>query len=216
MPLDWDAPVRAAWALNYKRFSMPEADQAIRTFMLKTGMPRKAVEDKIRTDDMFRWCFVKDPKKQNIYRDLAASYIRSIPQVTSFVRLKAGERLICGGTVMSREEAKKRGANPSPKPIDFQWKTGKHTVYASHKYTKESGGAQGKQYHELHSFIDDANHSNLKATAFIAIADGPHYDSTDSIRGKTRIESLRQACNRTSVFACRMEELQGILARLPP
>ena len=76
MPLDWDAPVRAAWALNYKRFSMPEADQAIRTFMLKTGMPRKAVEDKIRTDDMFRWCFVKDPKKQNIYRDLAASYMK--------------------------------------------------------------------------------------------------------------------------------------------
>lgn len=216
MPLDWDRPVRDEWARNHKRFRISEADQAIRTFVWKTGLDRKAVENKIKTDDMFKWCFVKDPKKQNIYKNLAENHIRSIPQVTGFVRLGAGEKSICGGAVMPRAEVMKRGGDPSPKSIDFQWRTGKYTVYASHKYTKQSGGAQNKQYHELLGFVEDANHSNIKDAVFIAIADGPHYDGTDSIRGKSRMESLRQACNQKSVFACRTEDLEGILTSLPP
>ena len=216
MPLDWDGLVQAAWKDNYVRFNMSEADQAIRTFVWKTGLDRRHVEDKIKTDGMFRWFFVKDPTKQNIHNDIAASYIERIPLVSDFVHLKGGEKSICGGAVMSRAEVKERGGDPSPKPIDFQWKTGKHTVYASHKYTKQSGGSQNTQYRELLGFVEDANHSNAKGTVFIAIADGPHYDGIYSIRGKTRIEILRQACNRTSVFASRTEDLEGILASLPP
>lgn len=208
--------MQAAWARNHKRFRMSEADQAIQTFVSRTGMKRRDVEDKIRKDDMFRWCFVKDPVKQNIYVDLAAEYIKTIPEVFDFVHLGSKEKLICGGFVVSRATAMRGGGDPSPKPIDFQWKTGKHTVYASHKYTKQSGGVQDKQYRELLGFVEDANRSNLEDTVFIAIADGPYYDGTDSIRGMPKIDYLRQTCNRRSVFACRIEELQGILARLPP
>ena len=215
MRLDWDALVRAAWERNYKQFSMSDADQAIRTFVWRTGLNRRDVEDRIRTDDMFRWFFVKDPTKQNIHKEIAASYIERIPLVSDFVHLKGGEKSICGGAVMSRAEVKERGGDPSPKPIDFQWKTGKHTVYASHKYTKQSGGSQNTLYRELLGFVEDANHSNVKGAVFIAIADGPHYDGTDSIRGKSRMENLQQACNRKSVFACRTEDLEGILASLP-
>ena len=115
---------------------------------------------------------------------------------------------------MTRKELTQRGGNPAAKTIDFQWQTGKYTVYATHKYTKESGGAQDNQYSDLHLFIKEANESHSSDDAFVAIADGPYYNLPNTIRGATKIESLRQASNKRNVFACTMDDLSKLLARL--
>ena len=106
------------------------------------------------------------------------------------------------------------GATAQAKTIDFFWKTGDLIVYASHKYTKSSGGAQDNQYKDLKDFISEANHSNLPKTIFLAIADGSYYSSKDSESGVSKLQRLKDLANRRNVFALTIAELERFLGSL--
>ena len=208
--------MQKAWRRNYESFNLKDAAEKIKTFVKRTGIDKDEVEAKIRNDTLFRWCFVKDPKRQNFYEDLAAEHIKGLGGVRNFVRLPNSAKSICSGLVMDRDELKKRGGNPKAKTIDFEWETGRYRVYASHKYTNESGGAQDNQYKDLHEFIKEANESNSADSVFVAIADGAYYDTRNEIRGLSKIQSLKRSADGRRVFACTIDELPEVLAALQP
>ena len=208
---DFDGAYRRAWRSNHNRFNMSEAAKKIKTFGEKTGIGEDVIRQKIRDDPIFRWFFVKDPKRQNIYENVAADWLRRQPQINDFRHLGPCDLMICAGLVMTKDELRKRGGATAAKSIDFMWNTREHKVYATHKYTLEGGGAQDNQYRDLHSFIDESNRSTASSTIFVAIADGPYYDTQDGLRNATRIGALQRAANKTTVFAGRSADVPGIL-----
>ena len=116
---------------------------------------------------------------------------------------------------IDREEKRRKGHASSTKTIDFKWRLGDKTVFASHKYPKESGGAQENQYQDLRAFVAEANHSLQPSQLFIAIADGEHYQRRDSEAQTSRLERLKQEANNSKgVYACSIDELPALLARL--
>jgi hypothetical protein len=189
-------------------------EQKMETFCSRFGFSPVGVKKKIRKDKMFRAFFAKDPGKQKIHENIAALFIGSLPSVKNFKQLSNGELQILRGAVMPRKEVRAMGANRSAKTIDFKWDTNNLCVYASHKYTKGSGGGQDNQYEDLQHFIREANESHLKNTIFLAIADGNYYEARDMDAGVTKLQRLRQLSNRRSVFTLTIGELKEFLRKL--
>lgn len=188
--------------------------QKIKTFSSRFDFIENEIEEKIRKDKIFRAVFAKDPGKQKLHENIAAVFIKKIPLVKKFTQLSHGALQLISGAVMSKKDAKKIGATAQAKTIDFTWISCGFTIYASHKYTKSSGGAQDNQYKDLKDFISEANHSNLSKTIFLAIADGSYYSSKDSESGGTKLQRLKDLANRRNVFALTSEELEKFLQSL--
>lgn len=208
--LDYEAALRDAYRRNYESENLSEAK--IQSFASLSGVPAAVIRDKTKTDGLFRWAFVLDPKKQNFYERYAAVHIRAMPGVREFEQLPNNKLGIAGGMVISVSEGKARGANPESKTIDFAWKHGDLTYYASHKYTKDAGGAQGNQYKDLQDFLAEANKSTAPGSVFLAIADGPFYDGQNGKRGMTRMDNLNRIANNRNVFALTIDDLAEFMA----
>lgn len=69
--------------------------------------------------------------------------------------------MFCDGAVIEKNELK---LYPKAKTIDFEWDYKGYKIYASHKYTKDRGGAQDNQYKDLQEFIRQCRESTLKKT----------------------------------------------------
>jgi hypothetical protein len=179
-----------------------------------TGYSVESLEDAIRNNEMFRSFFAKDPKKQKIHENIAAGFISSLPQVKDFRQLGHSELALFHGAVMPKKDLKKLGGHSTAKTIDFSWTMNGKKIYASHKYTKESGGAQDNQYADIKEFVDEANRSDLTNTFFVAIVDGDYYKKKDASAGTTKLEYLKRISNKRNVFAMPISELEDWLAKL--
>lgn len=186
----------------------PGLAKKIQTFSSRFNFPVADIEQKIRDDEVFRAIFAKDPGKQKIHENIAARFIKEIEGVEDFEQLGHDALVVFQGAVSSRKEARERGAAATAKTIDFRWTYNGKQVYASHKYTKESGGMQDSQYKDLQEFTDEANKSNLKDTYFLALADGPYYSLSDRGAGTTKLMRLKNMANRINVFALTTGELE--------
>lgn len=178
------------------------------TFSSRFGFPIKTIKRKVKEDVMFRAFFAKDPAKQKIHENIAARFIKSLPSVRDFHQLGHAALFVLRGGILTQKEYKKSGATSKAKTIDFSWTTSKKTVYASHKYTRASGGAQDNQYSDLQEFIREANESNLPNTYFVAIADGNYYKTRDAVAGVLKTERLKRLANRRNVFSLTIGELE--------
>lgn len=148
------------------------------------------VRQKIINDYMFSLNFIIDPATQNLYEKLAASYIESFPNVDNFKNLpNSGQNalIVHGGIILSKNKAQSNAS----KTIDFQWETYGYKCYASHKYTKDGGGAQDNQYKDLRDFMDNSRQNNDDNIRFFAICDGEYYQHKDS-KGDTKIKILNR------------------------
>lgn len=208
--LDYEAGLKKAWQQNYESGALSEAK--IKSFSELSGASIDEIRAKAKTDKLFRWFFVNDPKKQNFYEKYAAAHIREMPGVSKFEQLPTNKLGIIGGIVITMSEGKARGGNPESKTIDFTWKHGDITYYASHKYTKDAGGAQGNQYKDLQDFLVEANKSNAPSSLFLAIADGPFYGGQNGRQGTTRMDNLRRIANGRNVFALTINDLAEFMA----
>ncbi|MDR1008779.1 MAG: hypothetical protein LBL52_00825 [Rickettsiales bacterium] len=174
-----------------------------------------AVLEKIEKDEMFRCVFAKDPSTQNFYQTLAAQYIESLQHVREFKVLPVGgsEALYLVNGKLLTGEALGKSAKDT-KSIDFTWKTGKYTIYASHKYTKTSGGAQDNQYIDVQNFLKNAFDNNQKDAKFVAICDGDYYLGKDASTGyESKLERLRNLTGNNS-FAFTINQIPEFLATL--
>ncbi len=206
--LDYKTRIRDEWHLNFKNNELSKG--RIKSYCERTGYDQCTVDKKIARDEMFRWCFVVDPKRQNISEKIAAKRIKSIEGVSSFKKYGTKDLFIVAGALKKKKELK--GMKPESKSIDFGWKYGGRDFYASHKYTKESGGSQGSQYNDIQKFITDANEVGGR-DIFVAIVDGEYYNTIDSNANMTRRKRLEQRANQNNVFVKSTDELEEFLFR---
>jgi len=100
------------------------------------------------------------------------------------------------------------------KSIDFSWTIGNIRFYASHKYTKDSGGAQDNQYLDMQNFLKNTRDCNIKNTVFLAICDGKYYQAKDSKTGdNTKIERLQRLTDNKTSFVLTVNDLMDFLKK---
>lgn len=204
---DYNARIQDKWRLNFESNKL--SDGRIKSYCERTGYDPRVVGEKITRDEMFRWCFVVDPIRQNVFEKIAAEYIESMTGVSSFKKYGTSDLFIVAGALKKKKEIK--GMKPESKSIDFGWKYGGRNFYASHKYTNESGGAQDNQYRDVQRFIEDANRVGGQ-DIFVAIVDGEYYNTWDSQANMTRRKRLEQMANQHNVFVKSTDELKQFLS----
>jgi len=210
-PPDFEKIYRRQLKENFAKLKIEDVSVKIDTFCKRTGYSREEVSVEFHKNPMFRWWFVKDPKKQNIYERTAADYISRIPGVSKFKKYGTNEMFVSSGGVFTQESFRKSGMHSSAKTIDFGWIYENTQFYAAHKYTKDSGGAQGNQYKDLISFIKEANNSSLADTIFLVIADGEFYNGNNGRANTTRIKHLKVMADNHKTFALTTNELEEFL-----
>ncbi|GMO67412.1 MAG: hypothetical protein Ta2D_12990 [Rickettsiales bacterium] len=178
----------------------------------KFGYSYNEIKDKIKNDEIFRCIFIKEPSKQNLYQNLAATYIKSLENVENFEVLASGGKnaiYLTNGKIFTGKDLKDKSKDI--KSIDFKWKKGETTFYASHKYTKDEGGSQDNQYEDIQKFLRNVIDNNEKNTIFLAICDGEYYQTKDSKTGDaTKIERLKKLTTYNS-FVLTINDLKEFL-----
>ena len=185
----------------------------INNFCQKHQLDRRTVITEIKKSEVVQAFFAKDPQKQNIHEQTASSIIQENPDIKNFKNLQNNSLYLVSGIVMDKKEKQGKGFNIETKTIDFQWDYKEKRFYASHKYTKESGGSQDNQYRDLESFIKKANQSTKTTEYFIAIADGEYYQQKKD--SKKKIDLLKDEANSNKgVYACSIDELPDLLQKI--
>jgi len=186
-------------------------NQAIERFCKHFGYNKDDVKAHILESEMFAATFSKEPRRTGYHEKAARNWLKELEHVTNFKKLKSSGRdslyVKQGGEIGGPPEATKRA---SSKSLDFQWETGRYTVYAMHKYNTETGGHQMGQYDEIRKTLQMFNNAGAKDTeVLIAIVDGEIYSSD-------RLNELRRYTRQSPPhsFAGPIEEVPSILKYL--
>ncbi len=173
------------------------------------------VKNKILEDEMFQCVFIKEPNRQNLYEKLAGTYIESLSMVQNFKFLPSGgknAKYMVSGKMFKGVDLIEQAKNT--KSIDFQWNVGNWEFYATHKYTKDGGGAQDNQYEDVQTFLNNTRDCNIKNTIFLAICDGEYYLAKDSKTGdETKIQRLQRLTDNRTSFVMQINELKDFLQK---
>lgn len=171
----------------------------IKKWAEKYELHPKYVKYKVAMDDVFALNFIKEPSRQNFHEDAAAYEIMKWNIVEEFKKLDKGgdnSKVIDNGEVISLKDI--TTSKLITKTIDFQWDIVNQTTgevficYASHKYTKDSGGAQDNQYNDIKIFMEHAKENKNRNELFFAICDGKYYQIKQKISDKTKLELLNE------------------------
>ena len=181
----------------------------IRTFVERFQFPEADVKNEIMTNSMFAATFAKNPTRQKIHESIAVEWLNK--HLNSHVKLlpAAGKDALYitkDGNIVQSSERK----DGSSKSIDFRWKQGQYTVYATHKYTKDSGGAQDNQFADARKSLENFLHADDQSIIFLAIVDGAYYNNKKmaELERVTRHEAPRS-------YAVHIEEVPDLMKNLP-
>ena len=199
---------------NVKNLKSGDVKKKIKEFSKRSGYSYDEIAKKIDGDEMFRWFFAKDPIKQNIHEYTAVNFIKKLDGVKDFKKLGTDEMFVINGGVLLGTELKSKQIRPKTKSVDFYWKYGNTEFFISHKYTKDGGGGQDNQYHDLISYIQECNNSTRKNTTFLVIADGKFYDSKNGKAGTSKIQHLKQIADKRTTFALTINDLEKFMKKL--
>lgn len=158
----------------------------IYTFIARFGYPMDAVVNKIKTDEMFAAHFTKEPRRTSLHGNLALEWLKETDVIREIEKLpSSGEAAV---DVTSDGEIRAGMLNAPSKSLDFRWRSGRHTIYASHKFTKEGGGNQDSQFKEVKRLLEMFQKGRVdRHTALLVIVDGPYFT-------KKKIDELRRFC----------------------
>ena len=193
----------------------------IRNYALKYDVPYAFVRRKILTDNIFALGFAKDPSKQSYNQTLALEFISENPLVLNPRQLPAGGSdalYVINGVLKDEKTMTPDDKALQEKSIDFYWETLSNSgilyhIYASHKYTKEEGGAQDNQYHDLCKFMKNAMASTEQSNIFLAIADGQYYQKTmkDGVR---RIDYMNHTFGGERCIALTVDDIDALIDQI--
>ena len=175
----------------------------IQTYSWRFGYSKQEIQDKIRNDKMFRAWFAKEPRRQGFHEIVAGEYLKQFDIISQFKILnKSGdgaEYITSDGHIINGKNLQDKAI---AKSLDFKWITNSVECYASHKYTKESGGNQDSQYKEQLSLLRNFQRRTQGNIAFFVICDGKFYD-------KNKVQQLHSLTRlyKPYSFACRIEEV---------
>ncbi len=161
----------------------------IRTYCENFGEDPLKVEQKIRNDPMFAACFAKNPKGTGFHEAEAGKWLNNTlgRKVTTLPKSGDGSLYL----TLKGKVTPTKGTNTS-KSLDFMWEKNGTTFYAMHKYTEQSGGAQGNQMNEMKGLLRRFENATDPNIVLIVIVDGPFYTPA------------------------RMAELQSLIRTTPP
>lgn len=212
---DWEGEEKERWLENARDVPRQVKDKEkgmmkrVHTYHTRFDYAIPKVIRKIHRDAMFAACFAKDPKKQVMHENIAADYLRKIALVGDDFEMlpNGGEGAWHINAKGVFRQGKGKRAQDS-KTLDFCWTTAGIKCWASHKYTKESGGAQDHQFKDQKRFLENFRKHKGERVAFFAICDGEYY--TDK-----KMDELRQATNdNPPSFAVHIEEVATKLREL--
>lgn len=187
----------------------------IKNYATKYDLPYKYVKRKILTDSIFANQFAKDPSKQSYNQKCARAFIEENDHIDKVIQLPADGPnalfVVEGKLVQDRNLARKTGV----KSIDFFWKVKTNkgrevSFYASHKYTKDEGGAQDNQYEDLKKFMENAKVSTEADTYFLAIGDGDYYQRIKE-NGKSRITYMNNLYKTSYCLALTSNDIDTLI-----
>ncbi len=153
----------------------------------------------IKTDDLIASFFAKDPSKQGIHEKIAGDYLKTIFRDLKILPKAGKDALyVVDGKISNNRPDK------TYKSIDFVFSYKGYTIFASHKYTKESGGAQDNQRNDLMSFIKHSHIPVNEKHIFIAIADGDYYTKNN----KNNLKQISDCSKDKKVFVCSSNDVK--------
>jgi hypothetical protein len=168
----------------------------------------------IKENKYFAATFIMDPGRQNFYETQALKFIQSTNNIVSATKLSASgkqAKFVINGKLVGKKDVVNLETNKS---IDFEVVLiNTKKIYIAHKHTGEAGGAQDNQYHDLITFLNNAN-QYLGDDYFMAIADGNYYKTQfTSINGTriSKLEYLKRIANKSKVFATDIHGFQEIV-----
>lgn len=191
----------------------------IRNYAAKYDVPARFVQRKIMTDPIFAFQFAKEPGRQSYHQSKALEFIADSPHITDAQQLPSSGKnalFVIAGTLVKKENL---AQDKDVKSIDFAWnvvtQNGTELLfYASHKYTKDEGGAQDNQYEDLRAFMRNARLSADPNIYFIAIGDGPFYQRKIAGSSFTRIELMNQEYRTNNCVALTTDEIDDFIEEL--
>ncbi len=144
----------------------------------------------------------RDPKKQTIHQKLAAKWISEIPFISGFdepINRGVNAMYVSSGQVLCGKAAQ---GQKTGKSIDFIWdytfKEKTLKFYATHKFTRQTGGSQDNQFEDVCIFHEQARNCINDDVVFLSITDGDYYllkytKHTDAIKQElNHIEFLNE------------------------
>ena len=153
-----------------------------------------------------------EARRQNLYREAAAAYIRLLQNVDDFHELPmrgSGIHFIGdNGQIVLRNQLARREPRPS-EALDFIWQTGDITCYAAQKFTREGGGTQDSRFDETIRLLRNFHQFQGRDVALFVIVDGGYYteDRLEQLQELVRIEHPRS-------YVTSINELQQLLNQL--
>ena len=201
IPEDDDGRAVRAWFVSYGK----KLDEKLTSYCRNHGQSPEYVLRRLYEDRTLCELFAVDPQRQTTHQSYAADWIsRNMFFVTGFRVLPSGRKnamYVLEGTVRTGDKPSKN------KSIDFYWtypfKGRVLKFYATHKYTKQEGGAQDNQFADVLGFMENANKSNDEDARFFAVTDGDYYLEPTKRYGSGRLAFLRdQTVRRTFATNC--------------
>lgn len=177
-----------------KNIDSPEIRQKIRKLSDKTGKTPVEIRNEILSSDLAAMLVMKDPARQNLFRNKAKEYISEIKGFRDFraFPISGNSALYILKGRISHKHTRESSR------IDFKWKFNDTVVYAKHIYTRGSGGTQKNQMSKIIKFLKNCQ-SNTEYI-FVAICDGNFYDAK-------RITELRKEFATSNIYICKINEL---------
>jgi hypothetical protein len=180
--LDYEKIIKEMWKDNAKKvpYLVKKNDndtlKQIHTYSYRFDKSYNKVREKILSDSMFANCFARNPSRQTSHEKIAFDYLSKNNSILKkFRKLPQNGNeavyLTSDGTFQKYKLCHKKIG----KAIDFYWTNANKIFYASHKYTKESGGAQDNQFREQKELLEKFRNNDCENEYFFAICDGQYY-----------------------------------------
>ncbi len=186
--------------------------QRIQNYGYRFNHTQASIETEIHSSRKFAATFAKSPSRTDFDKEEAYNWlgtnlgyhINKLPKRNPGVLYVAENGDIT--TIL-------QGALKPSRALNFSWQERGLTFYAMHKYTRDSGGAQGNQFREaarmLENFNNPANPANID-NVLIVITDGNYYTNP-------RMNELRNLANSTRPrsFAVHIQHVPWAVAQCP-
>lgn len=171
-PPDYEDLEQQSWRQNASKVIKklddrdPNLLKKIEQYSWRFGFSSEKIEEEIRNNEMFANHFSIEPKRQGIHEKSAADWLENQIEIDDFKNLpKSGGNALyisSDGQVIKGST----GIVKSTKSLDFEWKTESKIIFATHKYTKESGGFQDSQFKEIKDLLEKFQKVRLLKIAY--------------------------------------------------
>lgn len=161
----------------------------------------------------------KNPTKQTFHEHYAFNLLKeNTPYLKEIYNLSVGGKdalYLQNGQVINKQEKSRENTTKS---IDFHIvlnvKGIDYNIYVMNKYTKEAGGSQDNQYHDVVEWSKQTIGVKEENIYFIAILDGNYYQIVDKEQGKTKIEHLNDDIRTEHFRAMTLEDVPDFVEEL--